>query len=157
MEAEFAALHSRAVLAVHDGEGGEFRLAAVDAVGIVAQSCLDILDLLARDDRIDGDDLRLDLEGHIGDAVFGEALEVSAHLAGSGLDILGEFLLDGGDDIVIAHHLHELLAQLGHRLAEIFLHLLFGSEIGDEEIDAPVGLGDDLIVRGGDGVDLRLM
>ncbi len=80
-KAEFAASGRRAgVFAIEDGEGRKIALTLVDAVGVVAQTGLDIIDFLARNGRGCGEYLHLHLAGHVGDGVFGHLVEIAAHV-----------------------------------------------------------------------------
>ncbi len=136
-ETDLAATHGRSgILAVEDGQGRELRLAACHAVGIVAQTRLHVIDLLLGNAGVDGDDLGLYLQGHVGDGVGRECIEIFAHVRGGGLHILCERALHLLDAVIVAHHVGHLCAELGNRATEIFLDLLLAAEVGDQIVQA---------------------
>ena len=131
------------ILAVKDGKGRELALTTVHLVGIVTQTGFHLVNFLLWNDRIDGDDLRFDLQGDIGQRVLGHAVVELAHIGGRGLDILCQLVLHLLDAVLVGINLVEFLAQSGQGHAEVLFHLLLGTQIGDEEVDAALDLGTD--------------
>lgn len=141
-ESELSAAGSRAfILGVKDGESREGALSACHALAEVAQTGLDILDLLSRDDGIEGHDLHLDLKRNGRDTVLIERVEVAAHIVGRSLYIFSKVLLYLADALIVARRFRKGLADLGQRFAEILLDLLLRADIHYQGIDVIVNFG----------------
>ena len=139
-KAELAAAHALRRFAVEDGERGEIALAAVHAVGVVAQARLHIFYFLTRHGRVDGDNLHLYLQGHKGDAVLRQVVEIAAHVAGRHLHVFCERLFHLLHAVAVGHVGGVVFAYLGERLAEILLHFLARAEVADKEVHLRVHL-----------------
>ena len=140
-EAELAAAHTRAgVFGVEDSHSGKFTLATGYAVGVVAQTCLDVVDFLTRNYGVQSQKLNLYLQRYEGDTVGWKLREVAAHVGGSRLYVFCErlaYLLHAG---AVAHVFHIVFAYFGERLAEVLLHLFARAEVAYEIVHLLVDL-----------------
>ena len=156
-KSEFAAAHAFGCLAVENGECREVCFATVDAVGHIAQTCFDIVYFLARNHRVDCNNLDFDLPGDVGYRVFGQVVKVFAHLAGCGFDVFGEILLHHVHTLAVADAVGIVFAYLGYGFAEILLDFFARTEVVNQEIELLIYLQLNLRILYDNRIDVCLM
>ena len=104
-----------------------------------------------------GQQLHLHLRGYQRQGIFGNILEVMAHLGGCHLDILCKMFAHELHHLVVFHQVMGLLAYLRHAHIAVFLEFLLRARSLHPLVDLRLHIAVDLLFGSFNTVDLRLM